>query len=210
MLVHLRKGETFAELAAAFAVGTATAWRYVRETTGLLARRTRSLEAALRRVRRAGWAFVVLDGTLIPIDRVAADRPFYSGKHKRHVMNVQVVAAPDGAPLWVSGSLPGAVHDLTAAGISGALGHIEASGLVTMADEGYLGAGHGVVTPFKGRDKPEWQKQINSEHARRRVPGERANAELKKWRILRKLRCCPMRAGQIVRAVLVLHERETG
>ena len=29
VLVYLRKGETFAELAAGFAVGTATAWRYV-------------------------------------------------------------------------------------------------------------------------------------------------------------------------------------
>ncbi|WP_141925642.1 transposase family protein [Haloactinospora alba] len=39
------------------------------------------------------------DGTLIPIDRVAADRPFYSGKHKKHGMNVQVVIASDGTPL---------------------------------------------------------------------------------------------------------------
>jgi hypothetical protein len=27
---------------------------------------------------------VVVDGTLIPIDRIAADRPFCSGKHKMH------------------------------------------------------------------------------------------------------------------------------
>ncbi|KMS66699.1 transposase, partial [Streptomyces viridochromogenes] len=32
--------------------------------------------------------FVILDGTLLPIDRIAADRPFYSGKHKKHGMNV--------------------------------------------------------------------------------------------------------------------------
>jgi Helix-turn-helix of DDE superfamily endonuclease len=31
VLVHLRKGETFAELAAGFGVGIATAWRYVQE-----------------------------------------------------------------------------------------------------------------------------------------------------------------------------------
>jgi hypothetical protein len=37
---------------------------------------------------------VVLDGTLIPVDRVAADRPFYSGKHKKHGMNLQVIARP--------------------------------------------------------------------------------------------------------------------
>ena len=32
VLVHLRKGETFAGLAAGFGVGTTTAWRYVQET----------------------------------------------------------------------------------------------------------------------------------------------------------------------------------
>ncbi len=36
-LAYLRKGETFAELGAGFGVGTATAWRYVNETVGLLA-----------------------------------------------------------------------------------------------------------------------------------------------------------------------------
>ena len=35
---------------------------------------------------------MILDGTLLPIDRVAADRPYYAGKHKRHGMNVQVLA----------------------------------------------------------------------------------------------------------------------
>ena len=37
MLAYLRKGETFAELAAGFGVGTSTAWRYVEEVTALLA-----------------------------------------------------------------------------------------------------------------------------------------------------------------------------
>ena len=32
-----------------------------------------------------------------------------------------------------------------------------------------------------------------------RSPRERANAQLKTWRILRKLRCCPWRAGQLPR-----------
>ncbi|GAA3762527.1 hypothetical protein GCM10022205_57960 [Spinactinospora alkalitolerans] len=38
---------------------------------------------ALRRAQRAGWGYVVLDGTLIAIDRAGADRSFYSGKHKK-------------------------------------------------------------------------------------------------------------------------------
>jgi hypothetical protein len=40
VLAYLRRGETFAELAAGFGVGTATAWRYVTETAGLLAARS--------------------------------------------------------------------------------------------------------------------------------------------------------------------------
>jgi hypothetical protein len=28
-------------------------------------------------------AYLILDGTLLPIDRIAADRPFCSGKHKK-------------------------------------------------------------------------------------------------------------------------------
>jgi Helix-turn-helix of DDE superfamily endonuclease len=36
VLARLRKGETFAELAAGFAVGVTTAWRYVNETVALL------------------------------------------------------------------------------------------------------------------------------------------------------------------------------
>jgi len=70
----------------------------------------------------------VIDGTLIPIDHLAADRPFYSGKHHRHGMNLQVIAAPDGEIVWVSGPLPGAVHDLTAARIWGIIRHYHGSG----------------------------------------------------------------------------------
>jgi hypothetical protein len=51
-------------------------------------------------------AFVLLDGTLLPIDRIAADSPFCSGKHKKHGMNVQVLAGPAGRLLWASPALP--------------------------------------------------------------------------------------------------------
>ena len=50
-----------------------------------------------------------------PADRLAADRPFYSGKHRRHGMNLQVIAGPHGDIVSVSGSLPGSVHGLAAA-----------------------------------------------------------------------------------------------
>jgi len=210
VLAHLRKGETFAALAAGFGVGTATAWRYVNETVGLLSARAPKLGPALRAAGAAGHAFVVIDGTLIAIDRVAKDRPFYSGKHHRHGMNLQVISSPDGAILWVSGPLPGSVHDLTAARIWGIIRALAAAGLIVLADKGYIGAGQHVLTPYRGRGKPESQKAANRAHARLRGPGERANAQLKTWHILRKLRCCPWQAGHIAKAIHVLQTRETG
>jgi hypothetical protein len=84
---------------------------------GLLAARSPKLRTALATAREQGHAYLVIDGTLVPIDRVAADRPFYSGKHRRHGMNLQVIATPDGDIVWVSGPLPGSVHDLAAARI---------------------------------------------------------------------------------------------
>src|SRR5689334_4738653 len=208
VLAYLRKGETFADLAAGFGIGTTTAWRYVTETVGLLAARSPKLHRALADATQAGHAYVVLDGTLIPIDRVAADRPFYSGKHRRHGMNLQVIATPAGEIVWVSGPLPGAVHDMTAARIWGIIRELEAAGLIVLADKGYIGAGEHVLTPYRGRNKPASQKSANSAHAKLRAPGERANAQLKHWGILRKLRCCPWRAGQIAKAIYALQTRE--
>jgi len=83
---------------------------------------------------------VVIDDTLIPIDRVAADRPFYSGKHRRRGMNLQVISSPDGEILWVSGPLAGAVHDLAAARIWAIVRGLAASGLIVLADKGYADA----------------------------------------------------------------------
>jgi DDE superfamily endonuclease/Helix-turn-helix of DDE superfamily endonuclease len=203
VLAYLRKGETFAELAAGFGIGTATAWRYVDETVALLAARAPRLRKAVRDAKKAGYAYVVLDGTLIAIDRVAADRPFYSGKHRRHGMNLQVIASPAGDILWVSGALPGSVHDKKAEWVWGVLRELEAAGLITLADKGYQGSTYAKI-PYRGKGKPESQKEANRAHAKLRAPGERANALFKNWRILRKLRCCPWRAGQLAKAIHAL------
>ena len=58
------------------------------------------------------------------------------------------------------------------------------------------------------RNKLTSQKAANRAHAKPRGPGERANAQLKTWRILRKLRCCPWKAGQLAKAIHVLQTRE--
>lgn len=87
MLAHLRLGHTYAQLAAGFEVGVSTVYRYITEAVGLLAVRAPDLATAV--MAASAKTFVILDGTLLPIDRIAADQPFYSGKHKKHGMNVQ-------------------------------------------------------------------------------------------------------------------------
>jgi len=160
VLVYLRKDETFAEISAGFAVSATTAWRYVEETVMLLSARSPKLAQAVRKAVRDGLTHVILDGTLIHTDRVKADRPYFSGKHRVHGMNVQVIAGPDGTILWTSGALPGSTHDLTAARVWGILRELEKAGVLTLADKGYRGAEATVViTPYKGKNKPESQKQ---------------------------------------------------
>jgi hypothetical protein len=82
----LRKGETYADLAAGFGAGTTTVFRYLCEALDVLAALAPSLQQAM--LVAAAKAFVIIDGTLLPIDRVGMasgrDRPYYSGKHKCH------------------------------------------------------------------------------------------------------------------------------
>ncbi|WP_432538073.1 transposase family protein, partial [Kineococcus arenarius] len=98
VLAHLRKGERYADLAAGFGVGIATVHRYVHEALAVLAAMTPTLQQAV--TVAAAKAYVVLDGTLLRIDRVAmatkGDRIYYSGKHKAHGLNVQTLADPAG------------------------------------------------------------------------------------------------------------------
>ncbi len=82
----------------------ATAWRYVNETIEVLASWAPGLHEA--RVGLREGDFVIADGALIPTDRIKADEPHYSHKHKKHGMNVQVIARPHGTALWFSRATP--------------------------------------------------------------------------------------------------------
>jgi hypothetical protein len=68
-------------------------------------------------------------------------------------MNLQVISCPGGDIVWVSGPLPGAVHDLTAARIRGIIAGLAASGLVVLAGKGCTGAGDPVRVPCKGKNQ---------------------------------------------------------
>jgi hypothetical protein len=216
VVAYLRKGETYADLAGGFAVGTTTVYRYVREALDLLAVRAPTLQQAIEVAR--GKAYVVLDGTLLRIDRVGMiggrDRPFYSGKHKCHGVNVQVIADPAGRLIWASPALPGARHDMGAAREHGIIDAVNDAGIPVLADTAYQGSGPAVRVPFRrrrldrdtGRYRPlsANQKAVNTAHARRRGPGERANAEIKNWKILRKIRASPNRATTLINAIQAL------
>jgi len=94
VLAHLRNGDSYTHLAAGFGIGVATVYRYVREALDLLAAQAPTLAQVLAGCGHL-W-YLILDGTLIRINRVAEDRPYYSGKHKRHGVNVQILADPRG------------------------------------------------------------------------------------------------------------------
>ncbi|MDX2290749.1 MULTISPECIES: IS5 family transposase [Streptomyces] len=203
-LAHLRNGHPYAQLAAGFGIGTTTAYRYITEAVEVLAALAPTLTEAVRTA--SPKAFVLLDGTLLPIDRIAADRPYYSGKHRRHGMNVQVLADPFGRLLWASPALPGAVHDVRAAREHGIVDALAEAGIPCWADKGYRGAGGTVRTPCWGRWETlsTGQQAVNRSHAKIRALVEQAMATLKSWRLLRKLRCSTTRITNIVQAVLTL------
>ncbi|MCL7493176.1 transposase family protein [Streptomyces sp. MCA2] len=204
-LAHLRCGDTYAQLAAGFGVGVATVYRYIHEAVTVLAAVAPTLEQAV--TAASAKAFVILDGTLLPIDRIAVDRPFYSGKHRKHGMNVQVITAPFGRLIWASPALPGATHDITAARTHRVIDALAEAGIKCFADKGYQGAEGTVVVPFrsKHRNLSAGKQAVNVAHAKIRAVGEQAMATLKGWRLLRKLRCSTTRITDIVKAVLTLH-----
>jgi hypothetical protein len=91
---------------------------------------------------------------------------------------------------------------------------ITAAGVRAVADTAYQGGGPAVAVPQRRRrldpDTGRYrrlssaQKEVNTTHARMRGPGERANAELKNWKILRKIRSSPSRATTLVKAIQTL------
>ncbi|GAB3654574.1 hypothetical protein GCM10027589_13360 [Actinocorallia lasiicapitis] len=157
VLVHLRKAETFAELGAGYEVSAATAWRYVEETVALLSARSPKLTAALKKAKKDGLTHLILDGTLIHTDRSyflrqaprpRAEHPGHRRSRWDDPVDVRGPARQDPRP-------DRRPH-------LGTLRKLEKAGILTPANNGYQGAGTSVViTPYKGRKKPDSQKQAS-------------------------------------------------
>jgi len=178
----------------------------------VLARRALPLTEVVRLAVKAGWAYLIVDGVNVPTERVAAaftkKQHWYSGKHKRHGAAVQTVAAPDGELLWVSGALPGKTVDITAARRFGIAEKVLGF-LGLLADLGYIGLHPDAITGYKRRrgekTLSEAKKAANAAQASLRAIGERANAQLKCWRVLASdFRGSPRKITAIVKAVQTL------
>ena len=193
-------------------ISVATAYRYLHEAIDVIAIHAPELTDVVAHGLDEGWAFVCLDGTLIPSTRCSARSEaghdiWYSGKHKRHGGNIQVLTGPSGYPEWVSDVAPGSTHDLTAARAHAlpALYPAAARGLPTLTDKGYVGAGIGIHVPTKGRNLHRDNQTRNSMISALRAPAERANALLKRtWKALERVTLDPWRIGAIIAAALVL------
>jgi hypothetical protein len=214
VLAFLRTNLTYAELAAANAISTATCRRIVNEGIDLLAARAPRLSEVVRLARKAGWEYLLIDGVNVPTvafeRRLNRRQAHYSDKHRRHGVNVQTVCAPDGRLLWASAALPGKVNDITAARRHGLPKKISTL-LGVLADLGYVGLDH-VATGFRkprGGQLTPAQREANRLHAALRCLGERGNAQLKWYRVLAtELRCRPNRCTSMIKAVLTVYHRE--
>ena len=214
------------QLARDNSISKSTCYDYLHEGIDVLAAQAPSLHHALLAAKAAGYSHVIIDGTLIETDRVAAPGPtpgvdlWWSGKHHTHGGNVQVVSVPDGWPIWTSDVRPGREHDTTAVRVheqilptlAEALGDLRALG-----DLGYEGESDTITVGFKKPKDAQLdsdQQQFNKAHNGLRAIGERANALLKvTFKALRNVSVDPWRIGAIVAAALVLlhhdHNRTT-
>jgi hypothetical protein len=223
ILAWMRDGGDIERLGAGFGLSRTTS--YVRHAEGLqvIAEQAPNLVEVLEQAVRDGLPFLILDGTLVPIDRLEEKKlskkgktidAWYSGKGHEFAGNVQGLMTPFGVPLWTSEVYPGSEHDITMAReqVLGIVQHYLAE-LPILSDCGYEGAGWGVHVPVKqpkdGTDLSDDIRTYNMLLRGLRFQGERGFALLfTRWKALAHVTMSPSRIGDLMRAAVVLTQFE--
>jgi len=220
VLAVLRCDQRPGDLADGNGVHRTTVTRWVREVVGLLAARAPRLDRALKKMARMGGGIVLLDGSMIRTRRRNGkeNRKNYSGKNKCHGLLVIALTDDRGRLLWISAARPGRTSEITACRHDKLTRKLREAGLGAIADLGFVGLDDGgpdadpaVITGYKAaRNRPltRGQKLSNTALAAVRAPVEHGFAHLKNWRVLGRLRTDPKWATALVRALLILTNRE--
>ncbi|WP_328908153.1 transposase family protein [Streptomyces sp. NBC_00234] len=116
-----------------------------------------------------------------------ANRPNYSGKHRRHGLQALALTDERGRLVWLSAARPGRTHDITAARRGHILARLRAAGLGALVALGFIGLDDDrddpmvvmVVTGFKAtraRKLAPAEREANRILAAGRAPVERGFA----------------------------------
>jgi len=219
VLAWFRDRPDIERLGRGFGLSRSCSYRYRDEGIAILAAQAPDLHEALERARRDGLAYLILDGKVFDTDRVAGKKlnkkgepvdTWYAGKTHDFGGNVQALMDPSGIPRWLSDVLPGGVHDVTAARrfvLPAVQPYLQ--DMPILADPGYQGAGHGVLTPVKkpkdGSELDVNTRTYNGLLRAVRALGERGFALLtQRWKTLQHVTMSPSRIGELARAALAL------
>jgi hypothetical protein len=228
-LLWLRVYPTYEVLGWLFGLEKSNAWEDVQATLAVLEsladfpfERPAAGRAKLGTKEAVFEAFpevkVIIDGKEQPFRRPQGwgeQKPFYSGKKKRHTVKNQVLCTPEGRIGGVGATVPGSMHDLTMMRGDGVLDRL-AEGQGAMADKAYTGAqgdrpGVPLVVPTKatrGHPLSEEQKAANRVISGCRVVIEHVMAQLNRFQVLRQVfRSAFGRHTRAIRVVAALVDR---
>lgn len=207
-LVWLRVYPTYELLGWLFDLEKSNAWENVQDALAVLAtlaefpfERPAAQRAKLATPAAVIAAFpevkILIDGKEQSFQRPQGwdqQKPFYSGKKKRHTVKNQIVCTPEGRIGGVSETVAGSTHDLTMTRQDGTLERLGA-GESAMADKAYTGGqkdrpGTPLVLPTRatrGHPLTEEQKAANRVISRYRVVIEHGMAQLNRFQILKQV-----------------------
>ena len=131
--------------------------------------------------------YMYIDSTSCPIRRPSnseAQAACYNGKNHTHSVKYECAVRVDGLFVWRTHAFPGSVHDIKIFQDGGLSDELLASERL-IGDKGYIGSDL-IITPYRGRNLTEEQKDFNTSINKSRVLIERSFGRLKSFGILSK------------------------